>query len=189
MIDRLAESFDVLYKHSHWMNSAPSSFIHTSLQVFKTIRDESAMDKKKLARAKDKAKKEFNKYCVELVKDYERYDEILNFGCNDPFWSDGVNANLKCHHVTYNKSNLLRLHAVYGFKLPEEFFRDNPKEVSSDFMCRRKKVINIRGHKFLVYVNPRAYDISDKGGIINNWTVDLMNKKKRGEDSVSNKQH
>ena len=39
---------------------------------------------------------------ADLEKDFARWDEINKHGCNDPFWSDGVNMNLVRNHIIYH---------------------------------------------------------------------------------------
>ena len=39
---------------------------------------------------------------ADLAKDFARWDEINKNGCNDPFWSDGVNMNLVRNHIIAN---------------------------------------------------------------------------------------
>lgn len=39
---------------------------------------------------------------ADLDREFARWDEIKKHGCNDPFWSDGVNMNLVRNHIIYN---------------------------------------------------------------------------------------
>ena len=39
---------------------------------------------------------------AELQKDIERWEDIKQNGCNDPFWPDGVNMNLKRNHIIHD---------------------------------------------------------------------------------------
>jgi hypothetical protein len=39
---------------------------------------------------------------AELQRDIDRWNEIRRNGCNDPFWPDGVNLNLKRNHIIYD---------------------------------------------------------------------------------------
>jgi len=46
---------------------------------------------------------------AELQRDIERWNEISQNGCNDPFWPDGVNMNLKRNHIIYQLRRLAEL--------------------------------------------------------------------------------
>lgn len=39
---------------------------------------------------------------ADLERQFARWDEINEHGCNDPFWADGVNMNLVRNHIIYN---------------------------------------------------------------------------------------
>lgn len=39
---------------------------------------------------------------AELQKDIDRWEDIKKNGCNDPFWPDGVNMNLKRNHIIHD---------------------------------------------------------------------------------------
>ncbi len=45
-------------------------------------------------------------YGAELENLYERWDNLYEHGGSDPFWSDGVNANLVRHQIIYCKRNI-----------------------------------------------------------------------------------
>ena len=36
-----------------------------------------------------------------LADRFDRWDEINEHGCNDPFWADGTNMNLVRNHIIY----------------------------------------------------------------------------------------
>ena len=46
-------------------------------------------------------KKTVEQIRAELEERFARWDEINKHGCNDPFWSDGVNMNLVRNHIIY----------------------------------------------------------------------------------------
>ena len=39
---------------------------------------------------------------AELQKDIDRWEDIKQNGCNDPFWPDGVNLNLVRNHIIHD---------------------------------------------------------------------------------------
>lgn len=46
---------------------------------------------------------------AELQQDIDRWNYIKQNGCNDPFWPDGVNMNLKRNHIIYNLRRIAEL--------------------------------------------------------------------------------
>ena len=46
---------------------------------------------------------------AELQRDIDRWNDIKVNGCNDPFWPDGVNLNLKRNHIIYDLRQLAEL--------------------------------------------------------------------------------
>lgn len=50
-------------------------------------------------------KKEEPNYIEELAERFDRWDDVYQNGCHDPFWSDGVNLNLIRNHILYYNLN------------------------------------------------------------------------------------
>lgn len=44
-------------------------------------------------------KKEKEDFSAELVKSFERWEHLKEYGGSDPFYSDGVNMNLVRNHI------------------------------------------------------------------------------------------
>lgn len=175
-MQRIIDAFELLLAFS-WRYHPYYYFTSSALEIAKIIQREQGLNKQRMKRIVEKARKQFNGFVKDLESEYERYNKILNFGCNDPFWSDGININLAVNHISYYKINLIKLHVLYGFKLPESFDKDIPPEMPQDFICKKKKIIKVKGHMFKTYVNIRAYDNVDKGGILNNPISSFVNKK------------
>lgn len=77
---------------------------------------------------------------VALQREYARWKEIFNTGCNDPFWKDGTNINLVRNHIIYYKR---QCDTAFGDKhtlYPEEYFYPLPVELSSDFMAKDRVI-------------------------------------------------
>ena len=83
----------------------------------------------------DKIQKEFDKLAEELRKDFERNNELLTVGGTDPFWSDGVNLDLKRNHILYGKRKIEELCNEYGLTLPDIFFKRTPNMVDMDYQA------------------------------------------------------
>ena len=43
---------------------------------------------------------------AQIDEDFARWDKIMAEGCQDPFWPDGVNLNLKRNHIIYGYKKL-----------------------------------------------------------------------------------
>lgn len=46
---------------------------------------------------------------ADLQRDIDRWNEINQNGCNDPFWADGANMNLVRNHIIYDLRRLAEL--------------------------------------------------------------------------------
>ena len=55
------------------------------------------------------ADKQIEAVKAELQRDIDRWNEINQNGCDDPFWSDGVNMNLKRNHIINDLRRLAEL--------------------------------------------------------------------------------
>ena len=47
----------------------------------------------------------------ELERDYARWEQVYMAGSKDPFWPDGVNANLCRNHILCGKRRIRELYA------------------------------------------------------------------------------
>lgn len=74
-----------------------------------------------------------------IVKDIDYWKTIRANGCNDPFWTDGVNMNLARNHVIYHKYKLREICEAIGADIPEEYYLPTPPEVSDNFMANLRQ--------------------------------------------------
>lgn len=83
----------------------------------------------------------YTRTCKELIKSFQRADEIRKNGAHDVGWADGTNFNLVHNHIHCEKSILAELHFEYNYPLPDDFYRPTPDEVDNDvmFVEREKK--------------------------------------------------
>ena len=70
-------------------------------------------------------------FCVEGMRDSaNRWNEIREKGCSDPFWPDGVNLNLVRNHIIYYQKKIQDLCADHGMIVPDEAYWELPPKVS-----------------------------------------------------------
>lgn len=99
-----------------------------------------------------KREKEIRLGTEELEMEFEAWETIRDYGCNDPFWPDGTNMNLVRNHIIYWKE---KLKAICGDgELPAVYYRATPPEVDNEYMCRDGKYFERRREK-IVMVNQR----------------------------------
>ena len=83
---------------------------------------------------------------TQVQQDIERWNYLKENGCNDPFWPDGVNMNLKRNHIIYGLRQIARLdqseRQLSVFDMPGMVDSDVendprvPPKVADDFMVR-----------------------------------------------------
>lgn len=86
----------------------------------------------------DRKKREESEFqeCIEgIIESVEHWKDILENGCNDPFWPDGCNANLVRNHIIYYKRKIETMCEKFGFAIPIEYYIPSPPEVSNYFMA------------------------------------------------------
>ncbi len=70
-----------------------------------------------------------------LNVDYAHWNKMMEYGCSDPFWSDGVNMNLTRNHIIAYKNMMSAIHRLYGIQLPAGYYLPTPPEVSNHYMA------------------------------------------------------
>lgn len=73
-----------------------------------------------------------------LTERYERWDDIFQFGTNDPSWADGVNLNLVRNHILYIKSQIEEQLDKQDY--PDIYYKDVPPKVDYDYIVRPKEI-------------------------------------------------
>lgn len=63
----------------------------------------------------------------ELERDYARWEQVYMAGSKDPFWPDGVNANLCRNHILCGKRRIRELYP--DAEMPEIYYRPLPQEL------------------------------------------------------------
>ena len=62
----------------------------------------------------------------ELERDYARWEQVYMAGSKDPFWPDGVNANLCRTHILCGKKRIRELYP--DAEMPEIYYRPLPQK-------------------------------------------------------------
>lgn len=89
------------------------------------------LKKKKLYSAEDYLRKNLE----HLKAEHEHWFNIMQHGCDDPFWSDGVNMNLTRNHILFYKNVILATCVVCNIPVPAEYYIPTPPEVDDLYMA------------------------------------------------------
>ncbi|MPM35522.1 hypothetical protein SDC9_82115 [bioreactor metagenome] len=74
-----------------------------------------------------------------LQNSFERWQSIYKNGCNDPFWSDGLNINLVRNHIIYYKNKIKEEYPDGNY--PEIYYKETPAEMPIQFMAKPRKLL------------------------------------------------
>lgn len=75
---------------------------------------------------------------VELEKEHLHWEALLQYGCQDPFWSDGVNMYLTRNHIIYKRKMIEGICEAIHEQLPEAWYIPVPPEVDINYMANLK---------------------------------------------------
>lgn len=98
--------------------------------------------------------------CVDIIREIGHWEYINAHGCNDPFWSDGVNMNLTRNHIIHDKRQITEICTENSLPLPEEMYLPTPPEVDNYYMAnlkQKKRVERIR-HRDRITTKKNEYD-------------------------------
>lgn len=107
-------------------------------------------------------------YGAELENLYKRWEHLYEHGGSDPFWSDGVNANMIKNQIIYCKNKIENENSL--FLLPDAYYRDIPPELPNNYMARpdeirenaRKVMGIIDANEDLKFVREQSKNLSEK---------------------------
>lgn len=77
-------------------------------------------------------------YGAELENLYKRWDYLYEHGGSDPFWSDGINANMVKNQIIYCKNKIENENSL--FLLSDAYYRDIPPELPNEYMARPNEI-------------------------------------------------
>lgn len=112
---------------------------------------------------KKNAEMEFQECIDGIAERVERWKDILEHGCNDPFWADGCNMNLVRNHIIYYKKRIEEMCDELGFAIPTEYYTPLPPEVPNYFMAnlkQEKRVERFRQYGYKLTTRKVQYDES-----------------------------
>lgn len=79
------------------------------------------------------------KYVAKLAEkiklDNRHWNAVFEYGCQDPFWSDGVNLNLIQSHIIANRFCIQAACEQYGVSLPAEYYLPVPPDMDRHYMA------------------------------------------------------
>lgn len=76
-------------------------------------------------------------YAASIIERQAHWMDILENGCNDPYWPDGCNMNLTRNHMIYYKRKIAELYEETGEPKPGEYYIPLPPEVNDRLMCNQ----------------------------------------------------
>lgn len=79
-------------------------------------------------------KKEMD-YEAELIREYEHWEYLKEYGGSDPLYDDATNMNLTRNHIIYAKKQLEDLYGRDRSKYPEVYFRELPPVTENGYMA------------------------------------------------------
>ena len=91
---------------------------------------------------------ELKELCKDILREIERWEDINQNGCNDPFWSDGCNMNLTRNHIIYTKYRIVEICTENKIPIPEEAYLPAPPKVNDYYMAnlKQKRRVERIGH-------------------------------------------
>ena len=87
-----------------------------------------------MAKKRD-ASKELEQERKNILQERQHWKTLRDYGCNDPFWPDGINMNLTRNHIIFARMRVQELCQELGCSLPEEYLLDVPPEVPDGYMA------------------------------------------------------
>ncbi|MGB9804325.1 hypothetical protein [Desulfofundulus sp.] len=114
------------------------------LTVFDILPDNTGQPSGGKRRKRRPLKEEYDECVAALKERFDRHAEILARGTADPFYPDGVNANLVRNHILYYRKRLEEICSQTFLALPEIYFRPVPEPVSEDCMAPGSRAAKLR---------------------------------------------
>lgn len=106
-----------------------------------------------------------------LLREIAIWEHIRQYGCQDPFNTDGENMNLTRNHVLAYKMDIEEL-CGDSLPYPEEYYLPTPPEVDTNYMAKEGKYYESRVKQIFfeddeepVTKMPEGYDTMRQGGL------------------------
>lgn len=82
--------------------------------------------------------------CRNICDEIRHWKDVNKNGCNDPFWTDGINMNLTRKHILYFKEQLKDICQKESCDLPAEYYYSTPPKVDSNYMANPKQLERVK---------------------------------------------
>jgi len=84
-------------------------------------------------------KRQEENYEKSLTESFNRWEHLYKYGCQDPFYTDGVNLDLVRNHIIYYKRKIEET-TTELMTLPAIYFRETPPELDRNYMARPDEI-------------------------------------------------
>ena len=91
----------------------------------------------------------------ELEREYARWEQVYMAGSKDPFWPDGVNANLCRDHILCGKRRIRELYP--DAEMPEIYYRPLPQELPAEYMARKEELRSAALRSYTRYISDENF--------------------------------
>ena len=91
----------------------------------------------------------------ELERDYARWEQVYMAGSKDPFWPDGVNANLCRNHILCGKKRIRELYP--DAEMPEIYYRPLPQKLPAEYMARKEEIRSVALRSYTRYISDENF--------------------------------
>ena len=71
----------------------------------------------------------------QIMRDIDHWMSVFQYGCNDPFWSDGVNLGLIKGHIIANRCRIHAACEMYGMPIPAAYYMPVPPDMDKNYMA------------------------------------------------------
>ena len=76
---------------------------------------------------------------VEILEErFQHYEEVLENGCDDPLWADGLNLNLIRNHIIIAKRNIEEEFSIDEY--PDVYYKKTPEKINDDYMVKADEI-------------------------------------------------
>lgn len=122
-------------------------------------------------------KKQQEDYEKQLRESFDHWQNLYEYGGQDPFWPDGVNLNLVRNHIYYYKRKIEETMEPKAY--PEIYHRARPPEVPDNYIARADEIREKANASLALYLSDGNYQYLSK-------RIDSLDPKQAKELSVRN---
>lgn len=110
---------------------------------------------------------------VEILEErFQHYEEVLENGCNDPLWADGLNLNLIRNHIIIVKRNIEKELSIDEY--PDVYYKMTPEKIDDDYMAKpdeirekaKEVLMMFRSYHYIHELESASYYL-DKNQLVN----------------------